>query len=149
MITTRGIKTIWESNSPDQLVDLAARCILRNPKTLFYAIDVTRTKRRAGSVVNSTSSPSTRSGKWEVTEHADRISEKSPRLYERGTHSMNYEDNGAQPPIHLRLLPDIQLPIEICEKLLGMLYDEGNLIYSTLMFCFVIFHFTHITISCS
>ena len=51
MITTRGIKTIWESNSPDQLVDLAARCILRNPKTLFYAIDVTRTKRRAGSVV--------------------------------------------------------------------------------------------------
>ena len=126
MITSRGIRTVWEENSPDSLVDLAARCVLRNPETLFYAIDVTRVRRRGGSVESVTErSPFTRSGKWEVTEHEDRVSDKGPRLYERETHSVNYEQNGAQPPIHLRLRPEHQLPIEICEQLLSVLHDEG------------------------
>ena len=35
MYNSRGICTIWEENSPDSLVDLAAQCVLRNPGTLF------------------------------------------------------------------------------------------------------------------
>ena len=39
-----------------------------------------------------------------------------PKLYERETHTVNYEQYGARPPIHLRLHPHHKLPAEFCEK---------------------------------
>ena len=38
------------------------------------------------------------------------------KLYQRKTHSINYEKNEASPPIHLRLHKHNQLPAEFCEK---------------------------------
>ena len=76
MMITKGIRTIWEEDSPEPLVDLAVRCLLSNPSTLFYAIDITRTN-SGGSIDSVTDSPSrTRKGPWDIVEHEDRISEK-------------------------------------------------------------------------
>ena len=76
MTNQGGIPTIWEENSPDPLVDLAVRCLLRNPSTLFYAIDITRTLKN-GSLDSDTDIPyHTRKGTWDIIEHEDRISKK-------------------------------------------------------------------------
>ena len=72
IMNATGIRTVWEENSPDSLVDLSARCILRNPSILFYAIDVTRVRRR-GTI---TSSDINTIIARDVVEHEDEISEK-------------------------------------------------------------------------
>ena len=121
-MNTRAIRTFWEGNSPDSLLDLSIQCLLRNPAILFYAIDVTREPRRG---TRGASAHSRKEIAEKVTEHEDQISEKGPRLYERKTHTVYYEQNGARPPIHLRLHSHHQLPAEVCEKLLTMMHDEG------------------------
>ena len=35
MMSNSGVCTVWEDNSPDSLLDLAAQCVLQNPHTLF------------------------------------------------------------------------------------------------------------------
>ena len=74
-----GIQTIWEDNSPPPLVDLSIRCLLHNPATLFYAIDVTRVRRRRTA---SLSSGVLRSPSWEVVEHEEQISKKGKTIIE-------------------------------------------------------------------
>ena len=76
IMNATGIRTVWEENSPDTLVDLSARCILRNPSILFYAIDVTRLRRR-GTI---TSSDINTLISRDVVEHEDQISDKGRQL---------------------------------------------------------------------
>ena len=67
-----GVRTVWEENSPSSLVDLSVRCILHNPSILFYAIDVTRVRRR-GTI---TSCDINARASRDVVEHEDQISDK-------------------------------------------------------------------------
>ncbi len=38
--------TTWEENSPDSLLDLAARFVVRHPETYFVEVDVAAERRR-------------------------------------------------------------------------------------------------------
>ena len=122
MVKEPGIRTTWEENSPDSLVNQSIHCILHNPETIFYAIDVTRLRRRHKT---TSTTKVTRKRSLKVVEHEDQISDKRPRLCVRETHSVHSEQHGEKPSIHLRLHPYIHLPAEIYEKLLATMYDVG------------------------
>ena len=73
MVKEPGIRTTWEENSPDSLVNQSIQCILRNPETIFYAIGVTRPRRRHKT---TSTIKGTRKRSLEIVEHEDQVSDK-------------------------------------------------------------------------
>ena len=73
MMNANGIRTAWECNSPETLVDSSIRSILHHPSILFYAIEVSRSDQ---SLVSRTNRKS-KKGRLNVVEHDDCISKNA------------------------------------------------------------------------
>ena len=76
MMNANGIRTAWECNSPETLVDSSIRSILHHPSILFYAIEVSRSDQ---SILSRTNRKSQK-GRLHVVEHDDCISKKGKLL---------------------------------------------------------------------
>ena len=76
MMNANGIRTAWDCNSPETLVDLSIRSILHHPSILFYAIEVSRSDQSLLSRTNRKS----KKGRLHVVEHDDCISKKGKLL---------------------------------------------------------------------
>ena len=144
-----GVRTVWEKNSPDPLVDLAARCVLAHPECLFaIGRDVDDDEPKEEDVFNGrelSSNPST-SSVGSATASADLQVESTAPLSSTGsTVKLSVETvldrgGGAIPPAdnsarrkstdrdesrRFVLREGLRLPAEICETLFAIIHEEG------------------------
>ena len=139
-----GVRTVWEKNSPDPLVDLAARCVLAHPECLFAigrdADEESDTDVRRN--VEMTSTPSTSSSGATSTDLRDEST--SALLTTASTIKLSieitadravisgYDDETLRNTATERersrrfvLHKGLRLPAEICETLFSIMHEEG------------------------
>jgi len=136
-----GARTVWEKNSPDPLVDLAARCVLAHPECLF-AIGRDADDETVNDVphdVELTSNPSTSS--TGASASADLHEESTALSSTASTIKLSIEITADRiPPSgaltrrastetderrRFALHKGLRLPAEICETLFSIMHEEG------------------------
>jgi hypothetical protein len=138
-----GARTVWEKNTPDLLVDLAARCVLAHPECLFSIGRADEEDSTADVALNvelssnpstsSTGNSSTDLQKESTTLSTSNSADSTVKLSieikaERGgtidesPSTKSVDDKGHR---RFALHKGLRLPAEICETLFTMMHEEG------------------------
>ena len=133
-----GQNTVWEKNTPDPLIDLAARCVLAHPACLFSMVPVDEidstfeistnlvptSTNASTSTLQSVASPlSSSSMTCTIKSSKDSVSLQTGFLSAVSENLSKTDPNVDKR--HFMLHPGLRLPAEICEKLFSTLHEEG------------------------
>ena len=136
--------TVWEKNTPDPLIDLAARCVLAHPACLFSMVPADETDSTIDESTNlvpssTNASTSTAATLESVASPLSTPSAHVPSKNDFSTEIVTLQQTAFLSSVstnlsktdsnvdkrHFMLHPGLRLPAEICEKLFSTLHEEG------------------------